>query len=287
MSWFVFSLLNAFFESAANALVKKNAEEFDIYSMSWAQRFFSLVLLLPATILTNSFQSVDTTFWVAVVLNAILNTFIVLLFFKAIKNSPLSLALPIVTLTPVFLLITSPLIVGEYPTPMGVLGILITVFGSYVLNISKRKHGFLEPFRIIVKHKGTRMMLIVAFLWSITSNLDKIGIVHSNPYLFSLIVTCFILLFTTMLLFWKGRSIPTILKHSSALAPIGLATGLSGLCQMIAISMTIVPNVIAIKRTSSVFGVMWGRIVFHEKNIKERLLGSAIMVLGVVFIVLS
>ena len=45
--------------------------------------------------------------------------------------------------------------------------------------------------------------------------------------------------------------------------------------------------VIAIKRTSVCFGVIWGHLIFHEKGVKERLTGAIVMVLGVVLIILS
>lgn len=51
--------------------------------------------------------------------------------------------------------------------------------------------------------------------------------------------------------------------------------------------MTIVPNVITVKRTSALFGIMWGKIFFKEKEIKERFIGTLVMILGVVLIALS
>ena len=52
-------------------------------------------------------------------------------------------------------------------------------------------------------------------------------------------------------------------------------------------TLTLVAYVIAIKRTSVCFGVLWGHLIFHEKGMKERLTGAVVMVLGVVLIVLS
>ena len=50
--------------------------------------------------------------------------------------------------------------------------------------------------------------------------------------------------------------------------------------------LDIVPYMIALKRTSSVFGVGYGWLIFKEKGIKERALGTLLMVLGAVLIVL-
>lgn len=287
MQWLLFSVLNAFFESLSNALGKKGAQKFDILSVVWSQRFFALFVLLPLVLFTNSFQLVNQTFWVALFVTSILNTITSILFVRAIKNSPLSLTLPIVSLTPVFLLITSPLIVGESPKLLGIIGIISTVIGSYILNLSKKEEGLLEPLMSIFKKEGSRLMFFVAFIWSITSNIDKIAVQHSNPLLFSFASSITILIFLTIVLLIKKSSFGVIFKQSKILAPIGFTSGLSIAFQMIAISMTIVPNVITVKRTSALFGIVWGKIFFKEKNIKERLVGAVTMLIGVFLIAIS
>ena len=50
--------------------------------------------------------------------------------------------------------------------------------------------------------------------------------------------------------------------------------------------MTIVAHVISIKRISVFFSVLLGHFIFHEEGIKERSIGAAIMIVGVVFITL-
>jgi uncharacterized membrane protein len=47
-----------------------------------------------------------------------------------------------------------------------------------------------------------------------------------------------------------------------------------------------VAYVIAIKRTNGMMSVLFGHFFFKEKNIKEKLLGSAIMLAGVLLIIL-
>lgn len=55
---------------------------------------------------------------------------------------------------------------------------------------------------------------------------------------------------------------------------------------MTAISMTLVAYVIALKRTAGMISVVFGFFFLNEQNIRERLLGSTIMFIGVLFIVL-
>jgi drug/metabolite transporter (DMT)-like permease len=235
----------------------------------------------------HSFQTVNVNFWEALIATVSLNTIASILFTKALKNSPLSLTLPITTFTPVFLLITSPIILGEFPKPLGIIGILSVVVGSYILNLSKRVHGVFEPLLAIFKDEGPRLMLIVAIIWSITSNIDKIVVINSNPLLATFSITLGLAILLTFVLFVKNISIKNILKNSKILAPIGLASGASLAFQMTAISMTLVANVISIKRTNALFGTLWGKMFFKEENIGERISGTIIMILGVILIAFS
>src|SRR3989344_3848252 len=117
MLWLLFSLLNSFFDSVQNALSKHGAQKVDVLSAAWAQRFFALFIIIPLALINNSFRSFDllnSTFWTAALISSSVAVITSILFIRAIKISPLSLTLPITTFTPVFLLVTSPIIVGEF-----------------------------------------------------------------------------------------------------------------------------------------------------------------------------
>lgn len=287
MNWFPSAFLTALFESFSNVLGKRGAQKINTLSAAWSAKFFSIFIILPIAMINNFFIPTHTTFWIALFATSSLNTITSILFIKAIKDSPLSLTLPIVTFTPAFLLITSPLIVGEFPAPLGILGVLLVFAGSYILNLSKRVHGPFEPILSIFRQEGPRLMFIVAFIWSISSNIDKIGVKNSNPFIFSLFNALTVMVFLTFVLRMRGVSLMAVFKNSKILAPIGITSGLTHVFQMIAISQTLVPYVISVKRLSTFFGALWGYFFFKEKDIKERLLGTVIMIAGVVLITLS
>jgi len=199
MLWLPFSLLNSFFESIASAWSKHSAERIDVFSTAWAQRFFALFILLPLVLITHSFQSVSSTFWLALVSTSLLNTLNSLLFIRALKISPLSFTLPLIAFTPAFLLITSPLMINEFPRLLGVLGVILVVVGSYVLNLHLLRVSWLEPIKAVWREPGARLMLLVAFIWSITSNIDKLAINNSNSILFSLLSNFLVLIFLTLI----------------------------------------------------------------------------------------
>ena len=115
--------------------------------------------------------------------------------------------------TPLFLLIISPIIVGEFPTEKGLIGIVLIVVGSYLLNVNLKEKEILLPLKSLMKNKATRYMLIVAFIWSISANFDKKGIEASSILQYIL----FINLFVTI-----GTTIFTISKRKFSLNQFGL-----------------------------------------------------------------
>lgn len=284
MTWLIFGILTAFFEAVKDVFGKQNLKKSDEYVVAWSLSFFSVIFLIPWVLYTG-IPTLNSQFWLALLIGGSINAVTALLYIKAIKVSDLSLTIPLVALTPLFMLVTSPLIVGEYPNFFDYIGILLIVAGSYLLNIKEKSKGYLAPFKALLDEPGPKLMLIVAFLWSITSNFDKIGVKNSYPifWLFSLFGTMTVLLLPVLLHKTPnpGRK---ILKQLPMLAAMGFFNAIGVIFQMQALTLTLVVQVIAIKRTSVLMGVLFGHFIFKEKDIQQRLLGAGIMILGVLFI---
>ena len=284
MTWLILGIFTAFFEAVKDVFGKQNLKKSDEYVVAWSLAFFSVIFLTPWVIYTG-IPELNTQFWFSLLIGGSINAVTTLLYIKAIKVSDLSLTVPLVALTPLFMLLTSPLIVGEYPNFFDYIGILLIVAGSYLLNIKEKSQGYLAPFKALLNEPGPKFMLIVAFLWSITSNFDKIGVKNSSPifWLFSLFGTMTILLLPVLLQKTPNPS-RKIIKQLPMLAAMGFFNAIGVLCQMQALTLTLVVQVIAIKRTSVLMGVLFGHFIFKEKDIQQRLLGAGIMILGVFFI---
>jgi Predicted membrane protein len=281
LTWLILGIFTAFFEALKDVFGKQNLKKSDEYVVAWSLAFFSVIFLIPWVIYTG-IPALNTQFAIALLIGGSINAVTTILYIKAIKVSDLSLTVPLVALTPLFMLLTSPLIVGEYPNFFDYIGILLIVTGSYLLNIKEKSQGYLAPFKALLKEPGPKMMLIVAFLWSITSNFDKIGVKNSSPifWLFSLFGTMSILLLPILLHKTPNPS-RKILKQLPMLAAMGFFNAIGLLCQMQALTLTLVVQVIAIKRTSVLMGVLFGHFIFKEKDIQQRLLGAGIMIFGV------
>jgi len=294
MLWFIFAFLTALFEATKDVLSKKSLKDIDEYVVAWSLPCFALPFLLPILLFT-AIPPLGERFWLALVTGGTLYAFTLVLYMKALKSSDLSITVPMLTFTPLFLLITSPVMVGEFPGIFGLIGIFLIVTGSYLLNINHNKKSlsqgyrnrYLAPFKALLKEKGPRLMLVVAFIWSITSNIDKIGLQNSSPLFWVIAVDIYVaLLMLPLCTFRRNRKTAQIRANWRALLTLGLFGGLTAVCQMTAISLTLVAYVISIKRTSAIGGVLFGYLIFKEKGIRARLVGAIVMVFGVLFITL-
>lgn len=286
----IFSLLAAFFVSFRTAFEKRALKGMDEFSVALGFRFFALCFIL---IIIFSFgvewSFEEEIFWKLVIIGGVLNTGSSLLVMKALKMGELSLVGPMATFSPLFILATSPLIVGEFPPFEGLIGVLLIVSGAYILNTQKEDKDFKAPIVFLLnKNKGSLYMLGAAFIWSIGANLDKLGVEASSPLLWAASINAFVIL----------AVLPFVLRRKSTFTeekvfrPVyllfaGLAGALVAIFQLYAISMILVVYVISLKRMSAIFEVFIGHFAFKEKDFKKRLLGSLIMTAGAVIIIFA
>jgi len=83
--------------------------------------------------------------------------------------------------------------------------------------------------------------------------------------------------------------IPNVRKKALVQKPfpglmLGATIALMIFSHMLAISMVQAAYMISIKRTSLIFGVLYGAWLFKEEKITERLTGAIIMIIGVFII---
>jgi len=285
MLWVLYTLLSAFGWATADAFTKK-VSDVDDYILILSRFLYSapFVLLLLFFI---PIPKLDNIFWLVLIMDIPIEVLAWILYVKAIKTAPLSLVAPLLSLTPVFLIFTSFVILNELPTLVGFFGILLVVVGAYILNLKGFSKSALEPFKSIFKEKGCIYMIIVAILFSIAANLSKILVQKSSPlFVGSIYLIIMSIIFLIMSFVISQRNIVQLKSNFRNLFPIGLFFGLMVVFHNFAITLVIVPYMMSIKRTSSIFSVLYGWILFKEKNIRARLIGALIMLIGAGLIIL-
>jgi drug/metabolite transporter (DMT)-like permease len=294
MIWFPLALAGAMAQAMYSAGAKILLRQVPAAQVAGGS-FLVAAISLAAISLLRGFPPVEPGFAEAVLVTVAINTIATILFYKALSLSDLSLCLPILSFTPVFLLITSFVILNEIPSIAGLAGIFLVATGSYMLAANGapgRALGWMGSFRFLLSDRGVRFMLIVAFLYSISVNFDKVVVERSDPVfgssvVFGLLSGIFLLWILIPILFRK-RDIPFAPgkpKGTGFLIPaLGLVLTLEAVSVNTAYTLSLVPYVIAVKRLSVLFGVLIGGYLLREGYIRQRVFGTIVMVMGTVLI---
>ncbi|MBL7156776.1 MAG: DMT family transporter [Candidatus Omnitrophica bacterium] len=292
MSWFFLSLACAFFSATLAVIFKLALKKRDELSLVWLMFAFALPILLGAFLLAP-IPRLGGLFWktVAIMLPVEITAF--LMYMRALKISPLSLVFPFLGLTPVFAILTSSVLLHEKLSLSGISGVIFVTAGAYLLNIRSMKDGALVPIKNICREKGVLLMIIVAFFYSFTSALGKKAVLLSNPQSFPVVYYgMFFAILTPIVLaraFRYRRSFRGDFEKKDILLILaaGVLFATAVLFHYKAISLAKVSYMISVKRLSLVISVLYGAIIFKEKNIGYRIFGSSIMVLGVLILALA
>jgi drug/metabolite transporter (DMT)-like permease len=285
MAWFLLSLTAALGLATTDALTKRFLSDLPPYRMGVVRILSTAPWMVLALFFLPSAVP-DRTFWLAIAAALPLELAAFFLYMRALKLSPLSLSLPFLAFTPVFMILTGRVILGESIRPGGVLGILLIVLGAYVLNLSKMKSGLLGPIRAVIREPGSWIMLLVSFIYSLTAPIGKVAVLHSNPWFFAAVYN--LVLSAIIVSLWPvaagGAGARSIFARPVPMLLIGLTAAVENLAHMMAIAQVEAAYMIAVKRLSLLFGVLYGAWWFGDHNIRERLVGAVIMVAGVFLI---
>jgi drug/metabolite transporter (DMT)-like permease len=223
-------------------------------------------------------------FWSLLAWSGALNAIAYAFYIRGFRLSDASLVAPLVLLTPVLMLVTSPIMTGEQAPPMGMLGVLLTVVGVGLLDANEAS-GKRFNFAVFARDVGARYMLATAAIWSVTANLDKLGVLASTPLIWIAAVTIVIALCAVA--YWAAgrRPLPRLSSLRYAFVAGG-AMSFGNTVQMWALTILFTPYVIAIKRLSALFTVLASGHVLKEET-GGRLLGAAVMLAGAVMIAMA
>ncbi len=286
--WVIFAILNPISESVRSLFIKKASQQTEPIILTWANNLIPVLLFPVVMWLTGTEIKSNIHFWYGFLCAGVIQITASVLYMQAIANGDISTVVPMLSFSPLFLLIFGPIIIGEFPNGMGLAGIVLIVAGSYLLNLDLKRMNLLEPFKSMIKNKGTRLMFIVSILWALSGTFDKISITNSSVIQHITFTNLLIFIVITTYLLYKKKLKWEIIKGAKGnLALISGFTTASYFFHYSALALTLVAYVVALKRMSGMFAVILGAVFLKEANIKQRILGSFIMFIGVLLIVFS
>lgn len=209
------------------------------------------------------------------------------LYVRAITLAPLSRTLPYLSFSPVFSLLSAYVLLGEAINARGALGIALIAAGAWCLNLAPSRgwRGLLMPFGAVLAEQGTRLMLMAALLFSLTATIGKAALGYLPGLPFAALYSVVLALVAGVGMRLQG---PHLWQHHAprpwAMVGVSLAMAVMVLSHFVAIEHVTVAYMVAIKRTSLVFGLIYGLVWFREPAFGRNLLAALIMLAGVVLI---
>ena len=241
---------------------------------------------------TVHLPQVDGVFVVAVLISVVLNWAATLLSTTALAKADASLVSPLLTFNPAFTLLVAWLTLGEIPGLRQTVGVLVVLGGAYLLDVEEARTDWLAPLRVLVHRPGVGLALVASALWGITTVLEKLSIEHmtppSGPAVALLGTFLMVLLLTPGALRSSEQAGPSgkqrrwqgLRTHPSALSLAILIAGIAPLFGFTAIALGLVGYVTTLFKLIAVLTILWAWAFLHEGQIRDRLLGASVMVVG-------
>lgn len=250
-------------------------------------------LLLFAVSFMRGIPDIQSGFWGAVLATSTINFIAFPLILKGYEVGEFSSVYSMILLTPVFLLGTSFLMLGERPSAWGIIGVVVTVFGLSFMSWRQKKTAAISELDEHGSIQGGNLLgIFVAFLWAISVNFDKLSARYSDAFFAAAVSSAILSILNAAFLLFREQGKVSLLpnmKLRNFAVPLILG-GLFGggmLLHNSALLHGFAAYTIAIKRIGTVFGVLWGWLFFQEKDISQKLVGASIAVAGVLLIVFA
>ncbi len=288
--WVLYSLFFAVWTASQTFLVKKLTGKINPLSLLYVFFLFNIPITFILLLFLGGIPKTTPDFFIFIGIAGLLDTIAFISSYVAISRSSISLISPIGSFGPVFTTIIAAFTLNEIPTPIKFAGILLVVFGAYLLNVADVKEGIMMPFKKLFSHKGVLLFLLANFLWSITPIFQKKAIFETHPQIplfASVIGMCFVFLFLTPFALKRAiKSLKEVKANFKWFAINGVGTAFSQAAAYAAFALVYVGYASSLFRLSSLFIIVLGGVFLKEKRIKERLLGASVMLLGAILLAL-
>jgi drug/metabolite transporter (DMT)-like permease len=232
-----------------------------------------------------SLPQLTPPFWFIVAAMLPLEIAAMLLYMQALRVCHLSLCVPFLAFTPVFMIFTGWLVLGERLSRWGVAGTVMIALGSYILALGadgSAKAGVLGPLKALARERGARLMLLVAAIYSLSAALYKSAILHSAPTFFG---TLYPLIFTGLMVtgypFNRVPLRPALKGRLGWGLILGFGFALSSLTLAWGMELAPAAYLVAVKRLSLLLSVILGGLWLKERPFLPRLIGAGLMCAGV------
>ena len=290
MLWAAYAFAAAVFHAMGSIIGKKVLQHDHALEYGASQGIYLLLLVFVLPFLNLAY---DWRVFVALYVISVVLTAGNLYYLRSVRHSELSSCMPLMNISPLFLLVIAFVLLGETPDTLAVLGVFLLVMGTYLLQMGTAGHhkGILAPFRTLLKSRYALYMIFAMLIFSFTATMQK-AVVNWGVDVFTIVVLVRLFMGINYVTFESAKhGFGEILGHlkqdgmqifgstfSSFMSDVALilAMGVPG---------ALVSLIIPVKRLSTFFTSLIGGRLFHEHRIGLKLLACCVMLVGVVLVV--
>lgn len=279
------ALLSAVCATAKDIVSKKLAREVSGSVSAFASFLFALpyylALLLVLYLLGLESFAVEGAFFTFILLRGLSDTAAEWMKMQALGSSDLSFVACFLALSPVFLIVTSPILTGEPITTTEIVALILVCCGAVLVawkpGVSLAKADI----------RGMLWAVGAAFFFSVNTCFDKLAIQTASPTLAAFSVTVVAGLFLLPTVWRSGANRSALRRYHRDFLLRGFFELVFMVAKLSALLVLSAPAVMALQRTSLVLNVVGGRAIFAEPDFPRRLIAALFVFSGVVLIVVG
>lgn len=293
MYWFWVALLSAVLFAVSAVISKKLMENTSPVFFTALYTLLSTVFYIPFFLYFIQGEGLPSFSGVTlfILLSAVTNGLGLLLYNVSIKKEDVSIVMPLNRFQPVFVAVIGFLFLNEAVTSQIAAGVVLVTLGGYLVLLKDKTH-FKAPLQHLAHSRGAQMALLSAVVFSIAAVSDRYVTQQIQPE----IHTFFILLAMTVTFNgymlkndgrnYIGEAKDKLLENRNIYLFMGLIGAVSYLAVYIALSLAEASKVIPVLQVQVPLTVLAGGALLHEENIALKLIGSAVLIAGVILIAL-
>jgi drug/metabolite transporter (DMT)-like permease len=268
--------------------MKNLGHSLDEYISVWGRFFFLLPLALVASWMVG-FPTTGPYYWTYSFLAAASQVVSTLLLSKAFKYGQISVVVAIWKLQVVLLAVLGVLFLKETITPTGVAGILVSLFGVYLLNISRARLSLAEPILLLIRERGMRYAVLAAVTLAPTVLLFKKTALLSDAYFSTLTNYAFASLLTfPLVLKNSSRHLTVLPRYLGRFFAMGCFAATSTVLGNLGYLRSAAAYVEAIKQIEIPATLAAGVLFFNERERVQAIWsGCLILILGLLILIFA